>query len=115
MGGHGGQVWPSAARLCRWLKDVVVDGRVLELGCGTGAVGLYAAGCRASQVVLTDGAPEVLDVTRKNLACARASGLIPQSTNVDVQLYRWGEKLPRGASIGWWALISPTTHRYTAN
>merc|ERR1712217_327422 len=80
----------------------------MGLGCGTGAVGLYAAGCSATRVVLTDGVPEVLDVTRKNLASARASGLIPRSTSVDVQLYRWGEKLPRGAFD--WVIGSDLTY-----
>ena len=33
--------------------------QVLELGSGTGAVGLYAAALGASRVVLTDGGPPV--------------------------------------------------------
>ena len=43
----GARVWPCAAALCRWLAqhaDAFKGGaRVLELGSGTGAVGVYAA------------------------------------------------------------------------
>ena len=51
--GTGGKLWLSAAVLCRWLSshpDVVRGADVLELGCGTGAVGLYAAALGASRV-----------------------------------------------------------------
>ena len=53
--GTGGAVWPAAGALCRLLRGQRLDGlSVLELGTGTGAVGLYAAGCGARSVVLTD-------------------------------------------------------------
>ena len=53
----GGRLWPSAAALCRWMRgEASLRGaRVLELGCGTGACGLYAAHCGAAV-----GAAEVL-------------------------------------------------------
>jgi len=50
----GGHLWSSAPALCRWLKseaEMVAGKTVIELGCGTGAVGIYAAGLAARQVV----------------------------------------------------------------
>lgn len=59
--GTGGVVWPAARALCRWQADLaeeeLVGARVLELGAGTGACGLFAAGLGASSVCLTDGGP----------------------------------------------------------
>ena len=76
-GGPGGVVWPCGESLARWLVAQAEggDGRhtcalddevhralrdgtvssVLELGCGTGVVGLTLAGLGASHVVTTDG------------------------------------------------------------
>ena len=54
----GGSVWPCAAALCRWMlqhEAAVREKRVLELGAGTGACGLFAAGLGASSALLTDG------------------------------------------------------------
>ena len=44
--GTGGRVWPAAGALCRYLaaEDCARGKRVVELGCGTGAVGCYVAG-----------------------------------------------------------------------
>ena len=57
----GGEVWPSAVALCnhlaqrsRWLSES--NPLTAELGAGTGAVGLYAAGLGA-RAVLTDVGP----------------------------------------------------------
>ena len=41
--GTGALAWPSASVTCRWLRQHAPDmsgAAVLELGCGTGAVGL---------------------------------------------------------------------------
>ena len=59
----GGEVWPAAAAMCAWLANhtAEVQGRrVLELGSGTGACGLYAAALGASRVLLTDGGSAAL-------------------------------------------------------
>jgi predicted nicotinamide N-methyase len=63
----GGQVWPAARALVRHLQSRAPSGRCLELGSGTGAVGLYAAGLGASMVVLTDGASELLPLIEHNV------------------------------------------------
>ena len=44
--GSGSTVWPAAAAFCRWLteqSDEICGSRVLELGSGTGGVGIFAA------------------------------------------------------------------------
>eukprot|EP00966_Prymnesium_polylepis_P162408 3753696-Prymnesium_polylepis.1 len=68
----GGSVWPCAAALCRWLlrNEAVVSGaNVLDLGAGTGACGLYAAGLGAARVLLTDGRAELLGLQDENYRC----------------------------------------------
>lgn len=72
----------------------------MELGTGTGAVGLYAAGCGATLVRLTDAFPEVLDLAQRNLDSARAMGLVPSGIQVEVVPYTWGDPLPQG-SFDW--------------
>jgi predicted nicotinamide N-methyase len=57
----GGTVWPAAAALCRHLsrhRTLLLSSRpsCVELGSGTGAVGLYAAGL-GFQVTLTEHKP----------------------------------------------------------
>ena len=64
---------------------------VLELGCGVGAVGLYAAALGAS-AVLTDADDACLALAREN--ANRNSELLRGA--VDVQPYRWGVAPPDG-------------------
>jgi tRNA pseudouridine32 synthase/23S rRNA pseudouridine746 synthase len=96
----GGRVWLSAATLCDHLRVNIRDHehRVLELGSGTGAVGLYlAAELRdgVEHVCLTDGDPRLLPLlesnVQRNLAVLGAEG------GVDMALLRWGvDRLPEG-------------------
>jgi predicted nicotinamide N-methyase len=58
----GGTVWPAASVLCSYLAENQHDLKLknshcVELGSGTGAVGLYAAGLGAASVILTDCRP----------------------------------------------------------
>ena len=50
---------------CPWL---VKGQRVVELGCGVGAVGLLASRLGPTCVVLTDGRAQTLELTRRNAA-----------------------------------------------
>ena len=89
----GGRLWPSAAALCRWMRgEASLRGaRVLELGCGTGACGLYAAHCGATEVLLTDGSETLQPLIDTNVASNPAPGCAVRS-----QRYLWGEPLPAG-------------------
>ena len=59
--GTAGEVWPAAVALCAWLSahaQSVRGKRVLELGAGMGACGLFAAALGATRVLITDLAYE---------------------------------------------------------
>jgi predicted nicotinamide N-methyase len=70
-GGVGGELWDGAIVLARWLQlQLAARGTgcaVLELGAGTGLVGISAAGLGGARVVLTDRG-EVFEVTQLNAA-----------------------------------------------
>jgi 2-polyprenyl-3-methyl-5-hydroxy-6-metoxy-1,4-benzoquinol methylase len=96
----GGWLWPAALVLCRWLAtaDGIQGSRVLELGCGTGAVGLYAAALGASEVMMTDVVPAVLALATANVELNRA--LWTESTHVEAAALPWGESSELG-SFDW--------------
>lgn len=88
--GVGGKLWPAASTLCRFLRDEEINGKtLLELGCGTGAVGLYAAALGAQEVLLTDGGGDVLlRVAQQNVELNRA---LLRSSTVNVAAHDWGD------------------------
>lgn len=58
----------SLIRLLSRCRSLLTDKRVLELGCGTGVVGLSLLRLAAPSVlVLTDGNPSAVDLTRANV------------------------------------------------
>ena len=98
--GTGGRVWPASRVLCRWLAaeaDLVRGAAVLELGCGCGGVGIYAAACGARRVVLTDGTAALCDVARDN---ARANRDLCPDADVQARRYPWGEPLTELRGLG---------------
>ena len=91
--GVGGELWPAAGALCAWMAnhtDIICGARVLELGAGTGACGIYAAALGASRVLLTDGGSQaLLDLCARNVDAN--GGLWAQhGTRVDVAPLTWG-------------------------
>jgi SAM-dependent methyltransferase len=87
--GLGGRLWPSSAAMCRWLRREDLLGQsILEVGCGCGAVGIYAAALGAGHVLLTDGGgDELLQVAAGNVG--RNHRLLNMS-RVEVVPYQWG-------------------------
>ena len=91
----GGTMWPCAAALCQWLsasQAEVQGASVLELGGGTGACGLFAAGLGASRVLLTDGSAGLLTLQAQNLQANAA--LLPEGAHVEVQQLLWDRTPP---------------------
>ena len=67
---YGEYVWPSALVMCDYLKrnpEIVKGKRVLELGSGTGIVGLYAAKLGAKHVTLTDFIDWNIEAIKRNI------------------------------------------------
>ena len=93
----GGRVWSSASVLCKWLDgqgDTLQGRALLELGCGTGAVGLYAAALGAKRVTLTDGGSDTLLALAA--ANARTNRDLWYDTGAEVHVagHKWGETPP---------------------
>jgi predicted nicotinamide N-methyase len=90
----GGKMWSSAHALCRFQLQHAARfaaSTVLELGCGTGAVGIYAAALGASRVTLTDGGPPaVLALAQSNVDANQRAGLWSDRTRVEVLRLEWG-------------------------
>ncbi|CAE8636359.1 unnamed protein product [Polarella glacialis] len=97
--GHVGvHLYPSALLLAQYLlaRDgcaLVKDRRVLELGCGAGVLGPVSVLAGASQVVLTDFDPLVLDLCQHNQRMNRPALLAarPGAPEVSVSCFDWRE------------------------
>ena len=116
--GTAGEVWPAAAALCRWLADheqQVRGTRVLELGAGMGAPGLYAAGLGASRVLLTDLAYETESYRSKCEANITANKhLFADGARVELSPLAWGTETASMANTDAlgafdWVLVSDCT------
>lgn len=66
---YWGYLWPSASALAEHLgKHVAVSGkRIIDLGCGLGALGVVCA-IRGATVVVADERPESITLARRNAA-----------------------------------------------
>ncbi|GMF35510.1 unnamed protein product [Phytophthora fragariaefolia] len=68
--GFGASVYDAAIALSLYLaahRDLVRGNRVIELGCGPGLVGVVAAHLEPKSVVITDGDPASVALTRRNI------------------------------------------------
>ena len=78
-----------AIRFIRTLKGLLNERRVVELGTGIGIVGLSVARtCNAASLVLTDGNPNAIAITNKNIF---STGLQDQIHAVELS---WGHVSP---------------------
>jgi len=89
--GCGGNVWPAgqvlAAYLVRLGPQYLKNKSIVELGSGTGLVGLTGALLGGEPTWITDQAP-MLDIMRRNVL------LNDLSSKVMVSELNWGEPLP---------------------
>ena len=118
--GVGGRVWAAASRMCDFLQaeaDSLRARTVLELGSGTGACGIYAAGLGAARVLLTDGGPPALiELLGHNV---EANSQIFERAEVEVRELRWGEDTNERASAMAagvdWVIGSDLTYDWEGN
>jgi len=93
----GGRVWSSAAVLCGWLAEQpsLRGGSLLELGSGTGAVGIFAAALGAERVTLSDGGSAALLALAEANAETNCGMWANSDTHPQVRVVRhnWGEPL----------------------
>ena len=92
--GTHGRVWRAAhvaARACDvgWGGVRLVGARVLELGCGTGALGLACAALGAASVWLTDVDEGALALARSNVALNALDTRVTHVGHLDVMQPEW--------------------------
>ncbi|XP_039274165.2 protein N-lysine methyltransferase METTL21D-like [Styela clava] len=94
VGDVGCVVWDAALVLAYYLQTqkardhFVRNKNVIELGAGTGIVGLVAAACGAKLVILTD-LPELLPLLQKNVV-ENQEVFKENDRNVNIFQLRWG-------------------------
>lgn len=106
--GTGTFVWHSGIVMANWLgqnADLVKHKAVLELGCGTGAVSIFAAGLGASRVLATDGGSHsVLQLATENIDLNRPA--YHPDASVQAVYHRWGDALPESMSMSWDVILA---------
>ncbi|CAN8327922.1 unnamed protein product [Cochlearia groenlandica] len=85
--------WPSEevlAYYCKTHKDRFRDKRVIELGSGYGLAGLViAAATEASEVVISDGNPQVVDYIKRNI---ESNSMAFGNTSVKAMELHWNQQ-----------------------
>ncbi|EJD47875.1 S-adenosyl-L-methionine-dependent methyltransferase [Auricularia subglabra TFB-10046 SS5] len=92
-GTTGLHTWGASLALCQHLQEhpeLVRGKRVLELGCGSGLLGIVVARLGAEKTILTDGSQEVLDRCRDNVQRAQN---VPYGSAVRFALLDWTDSL----------------------
>ncbi|ORY35866.1 putative methyltransferase-domain-containing protein [Naematelia encephala] len=94
--GCGGIAWPAGEVLSRYLAyrhehdpDKLKGRTIIELGSGTGLVGIVAGMLESTANIWVTDQPQLLDLMRSN-----AEINIPGSSNVHVSELNWGEDIP---------------------
>ncbi|KAJ1311289.1 hypothetical protein OPQ81_009787 [Rhizoctonia solani] len=87
--GCGGIAWPAGEVLSRYLarRGSLVGQRVVELGSGTGLVGLVAGLLGAEEVVITDQ-EQLINIMKENIE------LNNLQSRVRASVLNWGEPMP---------------------
>lgn len=94
-GSTGMRTWDAALHVASYLlrNRALINGkRVLELGAGTGFLSILCAGpLRASRVVSTDGAAEVVDLIRNNIELNEHYFEV-DNCRLSPEVLRWGRE-----------------------
>lgn len=90
--GTGGRLWPAATTLAKHLciTDASRGSRVIELGSGTGAVGIFAAALGSPSVVLSDHNRLALSSAQRNV---KANRKLLRDAKVRTVKYSWGDPI----------------------
>lgn len=90
---ESGVVWDAAILLAKYLekscRESVIDlsnWNILELGSGTGFLGIWTAALGASSVLMTD-LPQNLNLIQRNVR--ENQSLIPQDKKIEVKSFDW--------------------------
>jgi predicted nicotinamide N-methyase len=86
----GAYAWPAGSKLASELA-VLADCRgalVADLGCGLGQLGFSALALGAQRVLFADGAPELIDLAARTIACNQLA------TRAQASRHHWGQPLP---------------------
>lgn len=76
-------LWPAAIELCRQcLVYIEKEKRVLELGAGTGLVGIFVAKSKGCMMIMTDGNEESVELIKENAEI--------NSANIIAEKFLWG-------------------------
>jgi len=91
--GCGGLAWPAGQILASYLvqkgPEHIKDKNILELGSGTGLVGLAVGALGTANVWITDQAP-LLSIMERNVSLNNLQG------RVAVAEFNWGSPIPEG-------------------
>uniref|UniRef100_M4B6W0 Methyltransferase small domain-containing protein n=1 Tax=Hyaloperonospora arabidopsidis (strain Emoy2) TaxID=559515 RepID=M4B6W0_HYAAE len=105
--GFGASVYDAAIALSLYLashRDLVEGKRIIELGGGPGLVGVVAAHLKPKGIVITDGDPASVALTRRNI---ELNGL--SESVCTAEKYLWGdvdhELVPRIGGCGYYDVI----------
>lgn len=80
-------VWPAASELCKQSQNFITyPCKVLELGAGTGLVGIYIAKNFLCDTIITDGNSESVDLIKENI--------FTNSVNCQAEVLVWGNPGP---------------------
>ena len=94
---HGGKTWDVAELLAKVIaapeyRHQIHASEVVELGCGTGLVGLTAVALGAKRVTLTDGDEAVVAALQAHVASSK------HLRTAEPVLYQWSTELPEAVA-----------------
>lgn len=61
----------------------IIEGRILDVGCGYGPIGIYLAHITKNEVVMLDINPRALDLSKENLILNNVKGRVLESDCLD--------------------------------
>ncbi|KZV99982.1 hypothetical protein EXIGLDRAFT_723150 [Exidia glandulosa HHB12029] len=104
-GTTGLRTWGACLALCQYFQghaELIRDKRILELGCGTGLMGIVLSRLGASHVVMTDCSSEVLEGCQENVRRGRN---LERNDSVEFETLDWFDSLSASSRDDFASLI----------